>query len=333
MGKLFGKQQSFIKKIMSGGKKKKLNLPYSDSRGGEKEKMSKNRNFDPRKTQMGAQADYPSGKQANNGSQKDIETCPKCQYPLRTKPDSSSPCPNCGFAGSGTKTVFDSGKTITISSLNQDSGELQEFRFKLVKEDDNSEIEIQSPDEPEVILNRSHLDPANSTISSEQHLVMKFKNRRIYVEDVSSNGSSFLQAKIKVVIGNGTRLVIGNKIYVFNQSGVIAQGDSPNKTRKFGEFDLKVGQPLSGFSLTEEISGKRLLFDKTHIVLNRSVLDPGNNSISSSKHTEFELSNGQWYIRDLSSNQSTFVQLRGEQLLENKIRIILGNKIFRFENV
>ena len=324
---------SFIKKILSKKKKKNSNLPYSDSRGGNKEKIGASGNFDPRKTQIGVQTDFSSDNRQNKNMQNDIESCPKCQYPLRTKPDISSPCPNCGYTGNHIKTVFDSGKTISISSLNQDTEKLQEFKFKLLKEDDNSVIEIQSPDEPEVILNRSHLDPANSTISGEQHVVLKFRNRRIFIEDLSSTGSSFLQARNKVMIGNGTRLVMGNKIYIFNQSGTLTQGKPQNKTRNIGEFELNAGQPDSGFSLTDEVGGKRQTFDKIYIVLNRSILDPGNNSISSTKHSEFEFNNGQWYIRDLSSNESTFVQIKGEQLLENKIRIILGNKIFRFEYV
>ena len=324
---------SRIKRIISGRKKKKASLPYSDSRGGKKEKKSSKWNFDPNKTQMGARPDYPSRKLVNDHLQKDIEMCPKCQYPLRTKPDSSSPCPNCGFTGNGMKTASDAGKTITISSLDQDNKELQEFRFKLIKEDDNSEIEIQSPDDPEVILNRSHLDPANSTISGEQHVILKFKNRRIYVEDASSNGSTFLQAKNQVVIENGTRLVMGNKIYVFSQAGSLLQNRNPDKTKKIIEFDLEASQSGLGFSLTDEAGGKKQFFDNTYIIINRSVLDPGNKSISSSRHAEFETSNGKWYVKDLSSNESTFVQLKGEQLLENKIRIIIGNKIFRFEYV
>jgi hypothetical protein len=229
------------------------------------------------------------------------------------------------------KTIFDSGKTISINSLNQESDELQEFKFKFIKEDNNSEIEIQSPDETEVILNRSHLDANNSTISSEQHVIMKFKNRKVYIEDVSSNGSSFIQAKNKMMIQNGSRLVMGNKIYIFSISGNLPDVDISNITRKFGEFDLKVSQTGSGFNLTDEASGKRISFDKTYMILNRSNLDPGNNSISSSRHAEFGFNNGEWYVKDFSSNESTFVQLKSEQLLENKIRIIIGNKIFRFE--
>lgn len=330
---LIGIIYSRIGRIISRRKKKNANLPYSDSRGGKKEKISSKRNFDPRKTQMGTQSDYPLRKSVNDGMQKDIETCPRCRYPLRTKPDNSSPCPNCGFAGNSMKTASDAGKTITISSLDQDNAELKEFRFKLIKEDDNSEIEIQSPDEPEVILNRSHLDPANSTISGEQHVIMKFKNRRIYIEDVSSNGSTFLQARNQVVIGNEIRLVMGNKIYVFNQAGALPQNNNSGKTKKFVEFDLNASQPGLGFSLTDEAGGKRQFFDNTYIVINRAIIDPGNTSISSSRHAEFESSNGLWYVKDLSSNESTFVQLKGEQLLENKIRIIIGNKIFRFEYV
>lgn len=332
MKKQYGKQGSFFKKIFSGGKKSDVNLPFSNSRGGNKQRKNLRKGYDSRKTQIGIQSDNPSRIGSNKDSKDEIETCPKCQYPLRVKPDSSSPCPNCGYTGNSIKTVIDSGKTILISSLDQETGEAQEFKFKIIKEDDKSEIEIQSPDEMEVTLNRNHLDPENITISSDQHVIMRFRNRKIYVEDVSSNGSSFIQAKNKMLIQNNTRVVLGNKIYIFNQSSVPQPSNGQNRTRKFGEFNLDMSkQEGSGFSLTDEANGKHLNFDSLYLIINRSTLDPGNNSISSSRHAEFEYNNGQWFVRDLSSNQSTFVQIKGEQFIENKIRIILGNKIFRFE--
>ncbi len=336
MKRLFGREGAMIKKILPKKKKKETNLPYSSPEGRKKEKAGGRQNYDQRKTQIGIQAGYSPGSQSDDGAQKDMGFCPKCHYPLRTEPSISSPCPNCGYTGSNVKTVFDSGKTVSISSLTQESEELHEFKFRLIKEDDRSEIEIQSPDEPEVILNRSHLDADNNTISSDQHVIMRFKNRKIYIEDVSSNGSSFIQAKNKMMIQDNSRLVMGNKIYVFNQSGISPVPDSPNKTRKFGEFDLNVSSregEASGFSLTDESNDNRLHFDKTYLVINRSMLDPGNNSISGSRHAEFEYNKGVWYVKDLSSNESTFVQLKSEQPLENNVRILLGNKIFRFEYV
>ena len=184
-----------------------------------------------------------------------------------------------------------------------------------------------------MILNRSHLDVNNSTISADQHVKIKYVNQKIYLEDVSSNGASFIQAKSKMAIDNNTKLVIGNKIYLFDTPENLLKSDFSGSTRKFGEFGLGSGQSVTGFMLTDLSTGKRKNFEGNNVILNRAMLDSGNNSISSSRHTMLEFSGGQWYVKDYSSNESTFIQIKSDQLLENKIRIILGNKIFRFEYV
>jgi hypothetical protein len=333
MKRFFGKLASDIKKILPKAKKVKTVLPYSDSKKRKNEKNIFSKKYDSKKTQVGIQTDYPYDNESYKNKKNEFESCPKCQYPLRIKPDISSPCPNCGYAGNQINQVFDSGKTININSLNQEFNGVQEFKFRLVKEDDNSEIEIQSPDETEVILNRSHLDTNNSTISGDQHVKIKYINQKMFLEDVSSNGSSFIQAKNSILIKNNTKLVIGNKIYIFNTSENLSKNDFAGSTRKLGDFGLDGSQSWSGIILSDVSSGEKMNFDGNNIILNRAMLEPGNNSISSSRHAELEFSKGQWYIKDHSSNESTFVQIKSEHLLENKIRIILGNKIFRFEYV
>ena len=106
-------------------------------------------------------------------------------------------CPNCGFGGSEEShdTVSDSKKTISLSSLDlKDEQQLSAFRFKMISESTGSEFKIES-EESEIILNRDHLDPDNKTISSKEHLLLKFRDGKIYVEDVSTNGSTFIQLK------------------------------------------------------------------------------------------------------------------------------------------
>ena len=65
--------------------------------------------------------------------------------------------------------------------------------------------------------------------------------------------------------------------------------------------------------------------------MNRSNLDAGNSTISGSHHAEFSYENGDWYIKDLSSTGATFVQVKTEYQLENNIKLIIGNKVYRFE--
>ena len=327
MKNLFRKKGS-IKKPSKNIAGKNIRLPYS---GSKKSSSNQGERYDPdpKKTQVGRQPDYSQFPPDSSGTDIHDEVCPKCGYPLRIKPESSSPCPNCGYAGDAVKTVSDSGKTRPISSLEDN---LQQFMFYLRREIDDTEIKIESEEEEEVILNRDHLDPENSTISGDQHAIFRFKDKNIFIEDVSSNGSTFIQAKIRMPLENGLRIVIGNKILVFTTNEIITQSDQTGSTRKIGDFSPGGSQPGSGFSLLDERTGKQQRFSETHVILNRTNLDPHNNTISGSRHAEIEYSGGQWYITDLSSNESTFVQFRSEQLLQNKMRLILGNRVFRFEH-
>lgn len=315
--------------------KSDIHLPFS--RSGDDKRVHERSPSDNnvKKTMMGIQAEKPITDHPTRSSTGDPLCCPECQYPLRVEPSKSSPCPNCGFSGRNSNqedTVYDPRKTMAVSSLDaiNDPG-IQEFKFRLIEEASHSEIKIQS-DEPELILKRSHLDPDNMSISSDQHVLIKFRLNKIFIEDVSSNGSTFLQVKNTLMIQPGIRLVLGNKICLFNLlDEQLKLPDADKATRRFGGFDLNKQEGSKGFSLTDEKTGKRILFNDQHVIINRSNLDTSNNSISGSRHAEFNFENGCWYLKDLSSTGATYIQVNAEYQLENNMKLIIGNKVFRFE--
>lgn len=87
----------------------------------------------------------------------------------------------------------------------------------------------------------------------------------------------------------------------------------------------------ASFRLINERSKDPVEFQGDGIVLNRGNLDPNNASLSGEQHAKISRENGQWYLEDLSSNKATFLQVRGKISLQAGDRIILGNKIFRFD--
>lgn len=87
----------------------------------------------------------------------------------------------------------------------------------------------------------------------------------------------------------------------------------------------------ASFRLINERSKDSMEFQGDGIVLNRGNLDPNNASLSGDQHATISRENGQWYLEDLSSNKATFIQVRGKIHLQPGDRIILGNKIFRFD--
>jgi hypothetical protein len=67
-----------------------------------------------------------------------------------------------------------------------------------------------------VSLNRGNLDPNNNSISSQEHVVLEFKNNCWHLTDRSTNGATFVQAVYpNIPLQNGMLIMIGNKIYRF----------------------------------------------------------------------------------------------------------------------
>lgn len=62
-------------------------------------------------------------------------------------------------------------------------------------------------------VGRKDLDAANTTISSEQHLVFRTEGDRVVIEDRSSNGATFLQVTEPTTVTDGARVLVGNRIY------------------------------------------------------------------------------------------------------------------------
>jgi pSer/pThr/pTyr-binding forkhead associated (FHA) protein len=277
-----------------------------------------------KKTIIGRQSDLSFQNEVPNSLK-----CIECQYPLIAEPSKSSPCPNCGFSGTEREEPKpDARKTIAVNGLEMTAGQaLETFKIKLIDEATKSEIKIQS-DEPELYLNRSHLDPTNGSISGGKHILLKFKNNGIYIEDVSSNGATFLQVKDVMTITTGTRMVLGNKIYLFNAEPV-SNEFYDKKTLRLGSFD--VAGMSKGFNLTEEKSRRNWVFNENSQILSRSNLDINDNTLSSAKHAEISYTNGNWCIKDLSSTGATYIQITSEYQLAPNQKLIIGNKIFRFE--
>jgi predicted component of type VI protein secretion system len=78
--------------------------------------------------------------------------------------------------------------------------------------------------------------------------------------------------------------------------------------------------------------GKTTLdFEGEEVSLNRDNLDANNKSISGGQHAKIEYENGQWYIKDQSSNGFTFIQVRDRMPIQSGDMIIMGNKLFVFK--
>lgn len=150
----------------------------------------------------------------NNGS-----VCPECGYPLR--PDVKL-CPNCGYdlckpkgvkvqmpPASGQKynaTVNPwanpvAGKIFTLKPVAWDNEKKETAELSFVGDS--------------VQLNRGNTDPSNNTITSKVQAEITYDNGSWFLEDKSSQGTTFVQAGKKTAIENGTVIMLGNRKFIF----------------------------------------------------------------------------------------------------------------------
>lgn len=71
-------------------------------------------------------------------------------------------------------------------------------------------------------------------------------------------------------------------------------------------------------------------FPGDEIVLNRANTDPNNNSITSRQQARISRSGDQWFIENLSSQQTTLLRVDRRMPLQDGDVIVLGNRMFEF---
>ena len=88
-------------------------------------------------------------------------------------------------------------------------------------------------------------------------------------------------------------------------------------------------QPISRSDEPSESLVKKE-YDTTTVKLNRQNTEPGNPSITSRQQAELTFENGQWYIQDKSTLQTTFVQAGRRTAIQDGDIVLLGDREFIF---
>lgn len=292
-----------------------------------------NREYDEnqnKKTAKGIPADLPPW------DRKSI-SCPRCSYPLISAISPTTPCPNCG--NTGVEVALEQ-KTQLVDQMIDYQAPIQAVNLpystkcRLIEEPHGrikKEIGAKESGVTEIVLNRKHFDPTNTTISSEKHILLKNQDGKWYIQDLSSNGATLMQVLEKQVLSSDTRLALGNKFFrLVSSRGAQQKVADPNKTMVFGQFSMASGGDIQ-YTLIDELTQRHIPLEGNSVILHRENLDPGNYTISSKEHVKLEYTGSSWYITNLSSTQSTYAQVMHEQLIKDKVKLIIGNMIFRFE--
>lgn len=332
--------KNFFNKL--GLKKNKEKEPENEPQVKEpwKKPADNSKNTQSHKTMIGKKPDQPFlDKQDERSAFGSGYKCPSCKYPIMAPVSQENPCSNCSFTGSkeedpkpttSKKPSYNPTMPFNGLSIPLIPGGRS---FSLINESNpDSSIRVELEDHPEVILNRENLDRNNPTISGKAHICIREESGKWILKDLSSNGATFIQALQPQPIQNGNRIILGNKVLRFacDAAPNVHKDNVPHKTMQFGQFQILNNQN-SSFSLLDEYTGTAKSFNGQKVELNRLNIDPEEQSISGKVHACIESNKGNWTVTDKSSNNATFIQASQEVYISHKTRMILGNKIYRFE--
>jgi predicted RNA-binding Zn-ribbon protein involved in translation (DUF1610 family) len=170
----------------------------------------------------------PPASGGQNTAASNVTKCASCGfYPLRNEVSASHPCPNCGTTGDSKadataapayqpaashqmQKASGANKTMRLGDLTPEEEAKPEF--KLIEERNQSVKEFNGA---EVSVNRDNLDAGNMSISGQEHASFLFEDGKWYLNDKSSNGATFIQVNGKVELTEGSKILMGNRIYTF----------------------------------------------------------------------------------------------------------------------
>lgn len=172
-------------------------------------------------------------------------TCPQCGFPLRP---GSEKCPKCGkvLAGSAQSEMVrratvlnvppaaapaqngsDHVKGVSFKNMSGNMKTVNPFLdgFEAVsacsltpmrRSNERHELQTQEFEGETVNLNRANTDPDNVTIATDKQAVITKEGDRWYIEDKSEARTTFVRAGEKVEIGDGTIILLGNRLFEFH---------------------------------------------------------------------------------------------------------------------
>ena len=118
--------------------------------------------------------------------------------------------------------------------------------------------------------------------------------------------------------------VITNKGKTVNISNI-----NLDESKNVSEPEKKIINKIQLLNRAEEV---QLEIEGAQVDIGRDAIDKDNLTISSESHVQFEYRDGQWFIKNTSTNKATFIQVNQEMPINDGDKIILGNAIMTFKD-
>ena len=68
-----------------------------------------------------------------------------------------------------------------------------------------------------IVLNRDNTDPGNNTITSKEQALLTFEDGAWYLEDRSSQQTTYLHVSRKMKLEDGDIVILGNRRFLFKK--------------------------------------------------------------------------------------------------------------------
>lgn len=203
-----------------------------------------------KKTVMEVSAFGPSVNQPEPVTPTVAETvCPKCGYPMRSD---ATKCPNCNFSSnsyqpnssSTEKNVYKRRPTRleqepeeepvlkqtrkvnlgggkfngTINPYMMNYQEEPAFLLQPIQRmNERKPVEAVEMEGSEVTLTRDNTEPGNPTISSKEQAKISHIDGHWFIEDMSEQKTTFIQAAHKTELHDGDIILLGNRLFEFKE--------------------------------------------------------------------------------------------------------------------
>lgn len=185
-----------------------------------------NSNYELKGRNLGAT--IPEDMAFGDNEEDDEKVCPKCGYPMRKN---SSKCPNCNYevpqsqSGEGkanrpTRMDNPAQNSVkgTINPYMMEAEAEPSFVLRPIKRtNEKKELTDLGYEGKLVTLTRSNTEENNESITSQQQAEVTFSEGRWYIEDKSSQGTTFVRATKKMELQDGDVILLGNRLFEFHK--------------------------------------------------------------------------------------------------------------------
>jgi uncharacterized Zn finger protein (UPF0148 family) len=123
----------------------------------------------------------------------------------------------------------------------------------------------------------------------------------------------------------------GTNIHTYQAPAPLSEDMSKTVRRVVPE--VKRGFRLVAISLDDDTEMHSIPLPQTdNIVLTREMLDSSNNSIARKGHASLTYKDGEWWLENLSSLKTTFVQVNQPVRINAGDTLLIGDRLFRFKS-